>query len=358
MDSELEKLEEAESEEYDSSEVPPAEIVAYNESRSCADLFRMANNKQLVIEPDFQRNYIWSNPDKTRFIDSLIKQLPIPSICISLDFKSQKRLVIDGLQRIRTIIEFLDVNNKFKLSVLKDIDERISGKTNQQIKEKYDDLFDRVENLTISVTVVRSDYSKPNHMNYLFTIFHRLNTGGVKLNNQEIRNCIFYGKFNDLLKKLAKDENFLKIYKLPPGAKYRFQYEEKILRFLAFSKLFETYNGRLAKFLNDFMDSNKEINEKDFDLMKREFIKIHKLIADKIEFPKNFRSSSKAIHEALYVGIQKNYQSCINKTSDELNNNFNNLIEDQLFLSDSLKEGLSQREKVITRLNRSIEIFK
>ncbi len=93
MESEINILEEEESEKYD-SEVPPAEIIAYNELRSCADLFRMAKNKQLVIEPDFQRNYIWSKPDKTRFVDSLIKQLPIPSICISLDFKSQKRLVI------------------------------------------------------------------------------------------------------------------------------------------------------------------------------------------------------------------------------------------------------------------------
>ena len=191
-----------------------------------------------------------------------------------------------------------------------------------------------------------------------FTIFHRLNTGGVKLNNQEIRNCIFYGKFNNLLKELAKDIDFLKIYKLPPGTKDRFQYEEKILRFIAFSKIFNIYNGRLAKFLNDYMESNRYIDEGESDLIKSEFIKVHKLIVEGIELPKHFNSSSKAIHEALYVGILKNYKSCVNKTKDELNIAFNTFIEDPLFSTVSLKEGLSQREKVIDRLNRAIEIFK
>ena len=97
-----------EGEETIENVVPPTDIFAFNESRSCADLKRMYDKKQIDISPDFQREQVWNSPSKARFLDSLLKNLPIPSMCISLDMSSQKRVVIDGLQRISTIVEFLD----------------------------------------------------------------------------------------------------------------------------------------------------------------------------------------------------------------------------------------------------------
>ena len=97
---ELEKEEEQSFFEDESDQQPPSDIIAYNELRSCADLFRMYDKGILDITPDFQRDSVWNPPAQTRFIDSLIKQLPIPSMCFSLDFKTQKWQVIDGLQRM------------------------------------------------------------------------------------------------------------------------------------------------------------------------------------------------------------------------------------------------------------------
>ena len=76
--------------EDDSFELPPPDIIAYNELRSCADLFRMYKEGILEIQPEYQREIVWTDADQTRFIDSLVKQLPIPSMCFSLDYKSQK----------------------------------------------------------------------------------------------------------------------------------------------------------------------------------------------------------------------------------------------------------------------------
>ena len=191
-----------EGEETIENVVPPTDIFAFNESRSCADLKRMYDKKQIDISPDFQREQVWNSPSKARFLDSLLKNLPIPSMCISLDMSSQKRVVIDGLQRISTIVEFLDAVENDKdlvLSSLDDIDDRLSGKSIKQIKKYSPDVISFIENVSIPVTVLRCDLSKENHMEYIFTIFHRLNTGGTKLNNQEIRNCIFNGNFNDIL---------------------------------------------------------------------------------------------------------------------------------------------------------------
>lgn len=353
----LEELEKELSEEDDSAQLPPTDIVAYNELRSCADIFRMYEMGQLIIQPDFQRDVVWLKPAKTRFIDSLIKQLPIPSMCISLDHKSQKRLVIDGLQRISTILDFLNTKKEFKLSVLGDVDEKISGKTNLEIHEKQKDLYERVQNITIPITVLRCDYSKKNHMRYLFTIFHRLNTGGTKLTNQEIRNCIYYGKFNDLLKKLVKEKYYQDIYKVDATKIYRFAHEEMALRFIAFSKTYEDYKGRLAIYLNDFMDSKRAISDDEMEEIKKEFIQIHKIIDEKITLPDNYSNLSKTIHEALYVGIQRNLESCLNKSNEEMNVAFSNLLGDPLFSTESLKAGLSTRDKVFARLARAIEIF-
>ena len=83
----------------------------------------------------------------------------------------------------------------------------LSGKTVSEIRDGTPSLrkfYDRVENVSIPVTILRCDMSKVSHSEYVFTIFHRLNTGGSKLNNQEIRNCIFSGPFNDLLAILDK----------------------------------------------------------------------------------------------------------------------------------------------------------
>ncbi len=96
--------------EDDSSELPPPDIIAYNELRSCADLFRMHTQGILTIQPEFQREIVWKDPAQTRFIDSLVKQLPIPSMCFSLDYKTQKWQVIDGLQRMASIIRFLSAD--------------------------------------------------------------------------------------------------------------------------------------------------------------------------------------------------------------------------------------------------------
>jgi len=194
-DKKLKELEEKQLYEDEYNELPPSDIVAFNELRSCADLLRLYTSNQLVIQPDFQRDVVWSNPDQTRFIDSLTKQLPIPSMCISLDYKTDKRLIIDGLQRMTSIINFLS-EDEWKLSNLDDIDENLAGKTVHTIKTKHRELYDRVLNVSIPITVIRCDYSKPSHNEYLFTIFHRLNSGGLKLNNQEIRNCIYNGNFN------------------------------------------------------------------------------------------------------------------------------------------------------------------
>jgi len=236
--------------------LPPNDVVAYNELRSCADLFRMYKNGKLEIQPDFQREVVWKQAERSRFIDSLVKQLPIPSMCFSLDAKTQNWKVIDGLQRMSSIISFLG-DAPWKLSIVDDIHPLLKDKSNVDLRKGSDEekrLYSSVEDMSIPITVIRCDYSVLSHMRYLFMIFNRLNSGGVRLNNQEIRNCIYSGKYNDMLKSFDKsNRQWQFVKKRIWGSMSRFRSVEILLRALAFSDRVERYNGNLAGFLNDFM---------------------------------------------------------------------------------------------------------
>ena len=352
----IEKLEEEESFNDDFAETPPNDIVAYNELRSCADLLRMYESGQLEIQPDFQRDVVWQKPAQTRFIDSLIKQLPIPSMCISLDYKTDKRLVIDGLQRMTSIINFLSKDD-WRLSDLDDIDDRIAGKTVETIKEKTKDIYERVQNLTIPVTVLRCDYSKQSHNDYLFTIFHRLNTGGNKLNNQEIRNCIYNGSFNTLLKDLAWDKKWVDLMDLKEAGTYRFGNEEIILRFFAFYDRLDQYNGKLAKFLNDYMYGNKKADDVFLRVKAKLFNDTVDIIQQKIFDNKVMPKMSKATLEGMLLGVSKNLGTLSKKSEQELKIVYNNYRHLEEFSTENLKEGLSAKKKKKNRLHSAIKVF-
>lgn len=337
-----------------SSVVPPLDIVAFNELRSCADIYRMYEKGQLDINPDFQRGEVWKPRAQTLFVDSLMKQLPIPSLCISLDYKTQKRIVIDGLQRITTIIKFLTPDTEWKLSKVDDVDCRISGKTIAYINEKEHDMYSILENVVIPITVIRCDFSKREHMQYLFQIFYRLNSGGNKLYNQEIRNCIFHGRFNNMLKELARTENWLSFVSasIDQVDKARFNHEERILRFFSFFDRHEVYKGKLASFLNDYMDENK-------DVPHEKISEISKLFSDTLVIANKIspKPDSKNVTDAILVGIAKNIQSLAECKDDEIIRRYKSLMNEPEFSPESLQEGLSATEKVRGRIEKAINIF-
>ena len=342
----------------DSHQHPPEDLIAYNELRSCADLFRMYKQEILEIQPDFQREEVWDRSSQTRFIDSLIKQLPIPSMCFSVDYKTQKWQVIDGLQRMTAIIKFLS-DKDWCLSNLPDVDPVISGKKVETFMDTSSDLHPlllRVENLTLPITVLRCDYSKKSHTNYLFTIFHRLNTGGVKLNNQEIRNCIYSGRFNQKLKAMNQYHAWTAINKIKTGESLRFRTIEIILRFLAFYETYNNYNGRLARFLNEYMDKNRDLNESLLNEKENIFKQTVDIIYSKgSDFFKLKRSN--AVLESIMFGVALNIDKLNSISKESFGKLIEELLQHEALSADVLKYDVVSKEKVLDRLNAAKEIF-
>jgi hypothetical protein len=296
---------------------PPKDVVAFNELRSCADLYRLYKEGVLDIKPEFQRDVVWKLPEQTVFIDSLIKQLPIPSMCFSLDFNTQKWQVVDGLQRMTSIVNFLDEKKEWRLARRTDINSKISGRTNFDIRDGDNEtniLYRKIQNLSLPITVIRCDLTKADHSEYLFTIFHRLNSGGSRLNHQEIRNCIYSGPFNDLLRDFDSSAKWKIIKNLLPGKGARFRSIELILRFFALYIGEEKYTGNMPAFLNTYMRDHRKIDaglSQELSLLFDETIDLLLRAADNAKEKK----VGYTLFEAALVGIAHN-RDFLRKTND------------------------------------------
>ncbi|MYC62951.1 MAG: DUF262 domain-containing protein [Caldilineaceae bacterium SB0661_bin_34] len=347
--------------EVDFVKVPPDDVFAFNELRSCADLYRMCRDNQIETQPYYQREYVWSNPTQTRFIDSLAKSLPIPSMCFSMDFRTGNWQVIDGQQRMSTIIKFL--NGNWRLSKLPDVDDVLSGVTIPDLdtdsSEGNPELFrliQRIENTTLPITVLRCNTSDPSHMEYIFTIFHRLNTGGNKLNNQEIRNCIYSGPFNDLLNEMDNNPHWLDIHGRGPLQTKRFRGQEIILRFFALQDGMQTYKNSLVRFLNDYMFRNRYPSDDFLDAKRDLFLQTVEVVWHKV-FGETYKRWPIAILEALLVGVVTNLESVAAGSADDAQKMFETLLRSDAFSETALSAGLARREKVEARISTAIRVF-
>jgi hypothetical protein len=337
--------------------IPPPDIVAYNELRSCADLVRMQASGKLELQPDFQRDVVWKDDDQSRFIDSLVKQLPIPSMCFSLDYKTQNWKVIDGLQRMSSIVKFLS-NTDWRLASLQDIHPALRGQRNSDLRNgdiEQKRLYTRVEDVSIPVTVIRCDYTQRSHMLYLFTIFHRLNSGGVRLTNQEIRNCIYSGEFNTALKSFDhKNLNWKVIKKRVWGSMDRFRSVEVLLRVLAFGDRRETYDGNLAKFLNSYM--HEQMNN---PITASSIGPELELVAAKAKAILASSSSSKLplmIVEALLVALYCHRHTLTARTDESLTADYSAMLSLPTF-AEGARYAVSSEVNVKARLDAAVAAF-
>ncbi len=348
--------EEEDNDQEEDAVSPPIDIVAFTEQRSCADLLRMIKHSQINLHPDYQRGEVWSPRAQSLFIDSLLKQLPIPSMCFSYDAKTNKREVIDGLQRVTSIVKFLDTDTVWKISNTKEVDERLRNKTNLEIMEYDSEIFGMIENIMIPVTVLRCDTSKKSHMEYLYQIFKRLNTGGSKLYNQEIRNCIYQGSFNNLLKDLATSPewmHFVRADEVEKIKKARMIHEERILRFFAFFYNSDSYKSSFAGFLNEFMAMNRDAEEGIINNYRRLFEETMS-IANKIKKP----SDSKNVIDAVLVGIARNLDTLKDLDEDRINRLYGQIMEKEEFSKESLRSALSSNANVSKRIEIAIDVFR
>jgi uncharacterized protein DUF262 len=240
---------------------PPAErrLITQPLDLSVQTLIEQWENKLLMLL-NIQREYVWDNGKASRLIESLILNVPIPTLYFA-ETPEAKYEIIDGHQRVRSIVRYL--TNEFVLSGVAVLRE-YKGLRFHQLPER-EQRFLKMRTLRIILISVES------HPNMKFEIYERLNTGAILLNAQELRNSIYRGTLNNLLHELAKTADFRTMIgtKLP---RRRMVDEELVLRFFALSAGLGTYRTPLKRFLNDFMAALRNTEPAEIMRLRTKFI--------------------------------------------------------------------------------------
>ena len=295
-------------------------------------------------KPIYQRRITWDNKKRSRLIESFIINIPVPPIFM-YEIEFGKYEVMDGLQRISTIIDFY--SDLYELEGLTEWPE-LNGKKYSELPQKIKEGIDRRQ-LSIVSLLKESAKTQLQEQKMKRMVFERLNTGGVKLEDQEIRNALYDGKFNQMCKKLSENIVFRKLWGIPADIKndktivvelqsldaidsldvsdelatnnlYMRMYDvELVLRFFSMRHINE-FSGQLSEFLdkclicgNSLLDNNENREKILGDLFLDTINKADKIFGEKAfcqykEIRGKFKWSKpqKMIYDALMLALAKN----------------------------------------------------
>lgn len=219
-------------------------------------LYNKWKRGKLIVQPDFQRQFVWDSKKSSRLIESALLDIPLPVVYISQE-KDGNEYVIDGQQRLTSFFSFMD--GKFP----DDADFRLSGLKvfPEYNRKKFTELSEEDQDKVRYCKIRTITFRKESDSNLKFEIFERLNTGSVSLNDQELRNCIYRGPYNQLLKTLATDTGFLSLMGITKPDK-RMKDIELVLRFSAFFHYtYLNYRPPMRNFLNREMEKYQFITD-------------------------------------------------------------------------------------------------
>lgn len=330
---------------------------------SFGELLSMYENKEIIINPSFQRYYRWSEEQKTRFIESLLLGIPIPPIFVATNGQGVWELV-DGLQRISTYLSFVGVlrtdkgikkENGWAL-LAGDRVESLEGFTYETLPQKFRYALKRS---VCRVEVLKWDSS----YDMRFELFNRLNTGGTPLTQQEIRNCIFRDispRFNDFLKELAKDKDFVKSVDLSTAQIECLYNEELILRFISLYGAGDKIKTSISQHMTKFMESALKNPDFDYDGYKTVFKRVFTILAplgSKI-FRQKKGDFATALYDVITYGIATNLEKYEAANEAEIMKLINEKVRtDENLLRVSRRGGNNQKTRIINRLKLAKEIF-
>ncbi len=353
--SEYERTEDEEEETISDDSI--THIKSWGADLTFRELITMWDEDEL-LKPEIQRKYVWDKVEASRFIESILLGLPIPSIFLAKT-KDQNSLIIDGFQRIMTVYDYVTGifqkdGRTFKLSNSKRINEKWRNKSFAELELKDQK---KIRSKTIHAIIFDSSHPA-SHDSSLYQIFERINTGGRTLMNQEIRNCIYQGWFNTLLIKLNKNEKWRDLVG-DEVEDSRMRDIELILRFFAISRT-DWFDKKLKvsislkKFLNDQMEDITEADDALSAELESNFI-------DAIDF------ISKHLGESAFKNISSEgfvtnkihptiFDSIMTATSKALERGITKPINvrEALIYDDKYKESISMRTTNVDSIQKRI----
>lgn len=299
--------------------------------------------------PTFQRKYVWPEKKASKLIESFLLGLPVPQIFLFRKEISQDLLVVDGQQRLLTVKYFFegkyDTGQTFRLrSVRQDWE----GKT-------FDDLSEsdkrKLKNNILRTTIF--EQLDPQDESSVFEIFERLNTGGVALNQQEIRNCVVNGNINKWLADLNSNTQWRALLSQPTPDK-RMKDVEMILRFFALYSGWGDYKKPMKDFITTFMRENKDINifqqQQYRELFNRVISKVYEDLGEKA-----FKIKA-GINIALFDSLCVAVANMPETSTNSLKMPYEELLNDQSYKA-AISQSTTDTDNVQTRIKLAMRYF-
>ncbi|MCR6740078.1 DUF262 domain-containing protein [Aeromonas dhakensis] len=330
------------------SEEAFSKITSYSISYNIATLIDLIQRQELELEPEFQRNFVWDKRTASLFIDSLLIGFPTPNLFFGRNSTREDFIVIDGLQRLKTIYFFITEQfsngNDFKLVGLQG--RSWEGKS---YKELPQNLQRRLMNSMQNATIIDDIDFNPAIVHELF---YRINTGGIPLTNQEVRNCVYTGAFNRTLHKLNEYPSWRDLLGSVPHI--RLADIELILRIMALVDDYEFYRPPMSRFLSQYQSINRD-NAMSENI--RMFEEICDLLTSKIDldiFRKNGvvkRNLLETIFVALGICIKRGYK--VENVKGGVTE-FSNIVD----VNGQLRSSTTSSAVVRKRIDIALDVFR
>lgn len=328
-------------------------VVDYNLS-TLADL---VSNKTIDTSPKYQRRFRWDQRRQSMLIESFLMNVPVPPIFLNED-EYGKYSVIDGKQRLTAVADFLA--GKLELSGL-EIFAEINGKVFSDLPPKLQSVMRTRPTLRAIIILRQSD------KDIKFEVFRRLNTGGVRLNPQEIRNSAFPGRFNDLILELSDNKHFHHLLGIKNKRKSALYQEmrdvEFVLRFFTFKDQWQDFTGSMKRLMDRYMDDNQDMPEHRIQDLKKEFLLTLELVdaafgehAFKRWQPEknSWRSQVLAsLYDAEMIGVQ-------GFSIDQISGKRDSILEGLkgLFLNEEFRKSIDAATNTVVNFRTRVEMVR
>lgn len=305
------------------------EFKSENYPMSIGELINLYEREEIIINPDFQRYFRWTDIQKSRLIESILLGIPIPSIFV---FQREDGIweVVDGLQRISTLIQFMSKlpelegippKDRLKLQATKylpSLEDVVWEAKNEDDKEIPASLKLFIKRAKLNFSIILSDSGQ----NAKFDIFQRLNTGGTYASDQEVRNSVMI-MINkptfEWFKKLASNSDFLETISLSERLSDEQYPMELVLRYISLVNYEYSPKKELSDFFDDIIEKILADTSFPYDQFEKEFNQTFALL-NTLEGENVFKRYDGTIFkgkflesafEAISVGVSTNYDKYV-----------------------------------------------
>lgn len=304
-------------------------------------------NGGFLMNPDFQRDFVWPEDKQSRLIESVVMRIPLPVLYLAEDDQG-RYVVVDGLQRLTTFKRFLGGELTLVLPDRPELDKLKFGPLPPKLKNRIEDT---------DLTLYILDEKAPERAR--LDIFERVN-GGVPLTRQQMRNCLYMGQATRFLGEEAKTD----LFRDATGKSLdslTMQDREFVNRFCAFMVLpLETYSNDIDDFLAKALKAINKLSSEELESLRRSFhraLEANIAVFGKHAFRKHTAETDRrsrlnlALFDVMSTGLARYDLSAVAQRKDDLAKRFSDLMSDEAFMN-AITRGTTGMKEVRVRFEK------